>query len=74
MTEKDKTEWGETFEMLKSGEEIVQSDLEFGKVVSLKKELLDKMIQEINEARITLGDLEDGVELITLTGEGSEDS
>lgn len=68
----DKVEWNETLVLLESGEEIVMSKLSGGKYVTLKKELFDNMINEINDSRIMFGDFEKGIDLITIT-EGGED-
>lgn len=58
-------EWNETLELLKEEDEVVLSELSFGKYVTVKKELFDNIINEINAARMKEGNME----LIVLTGE-----
>lgn len=68
----DEIEWSETLDLLKSNEDIILSNLTFGEFVSIKKETFDKFVEEINYYRVKDGDLEEGVEIITI-GEKNEE-
>ena len=68
---KDKKEWDETLKLLLEGNDTIASELTVGHFVTLKEELFQKMIEEINTARLknsTDGD----VELIMVTDDDSE--
>lgn len=67
----DAVEWNETLEMLRIGD-AVTSDLSFGSYVTIKEELFQNMIQEINTSRIKNGNLGDGIDLIMID-EGEDD-
>ena len=67
----DKLEWIETFELLEKGEEIIGSELSFGEFVTIKKELFDNIINEVNKSRIKNGELGEDVDLIVI-GEPDE--
>ena len=64
----DKKEWDETLEFIQSGDDAVSSTLSFGEFVTIRKELFEGIVQEINNYRLEKGDLENGIELITIEG------
>ena len=70
----DKKEWDETLELLVQGNDTVSSDLSIGTVVTLKEELFQQMIQEINDGRIKNGSIEEGVELIMVSVDEDENT
>lgn len=65
----DKREWDETLDLLKK-EDAVISHLSFGNYVTVTQELFDNFIFEINNARMLKGDLDNGIDLITVEVEG----
>ena len=69
--EKDKEEWEETYEMLQN-QDVVLSELSNGKFVSLKQQIFNEMVEEINYYRIKYKDPTKGVELILV--EDAKDS
>ena len=70
----DKKEWDETLALLLQGNETVGSDLSIGVVVTLREELFQKMIQEINDNRIKNRESDDDVELIMVSVEDDENT
>ena len=66
--EEDIKEWQNTFDMmLFDDEEIVQSDFTFGAFITVKKELFDKMVDEINTHRLNSVDKDGELELIVVS-------
>jgi len=65
----DKLEMIETFEAMEAGDEVVLSEYSFGETVTMKKSYFNKLIKEINEARIKNGDPNCGVQIITVSSD-----
>jgi len=70
----DKKEWDETLDLLLQGNDTVGSNLSIGVVVTLKEELFQKMIQEINDSRIKNRTSDEDVELIMVSVDDEENT
>lgn len=67
MTREDVIEWDETLDLLETEDDIVLTELTIGDFVTIKKELFDELILEVNRYRIENGITTEGVDLIMIS-------